>query len=534
MKEFFNNKKILIVVPHQDDEINVASGLLSLDIDKKNIFVVYTTNGDFSINADIRYKEAINSLKCFGVKRDNIIFLGYSDQSYSQDTHIYTSNNNWISNKGIIKTYGAFGIKEWCYQKQFIHNIFNKNNLYKDLLSVIEEIMPDIVVGVDLDFHPDHIMTSLLLEKAIGELLHTYLDYHPIVLKTFAYENSYFGVDDFNALNEYGMHFDIMKNGILSNNPYYDDKNSLKFSLPYKAKCLNLTKNIVFKAIKKHTSQLLVLHSFQMINSNNVYWVRCTDNLLNRAKIKVSSGDASLLNDFMLADTKNILHGDQKPIFYNYGIWIPNKDDFSKMIEIKFESKEYVECMKLYSGRLMKQKIKRIKLILDGVSCEYSLNNYFVDVIEINKSVLEISIQILDEQVENGFSEIELLREENILTKVFKVNIDNTWSNNFICLNKKQEKYKLFLISNYSDCFDVKCENLKNGFVKDNSIFLSKKTTGYIDVYDCFNNYKERIYINKNVLLRKFTMFFNKVYIFFEILNCKIKRKLTRILDRKL
>lgn len=526
MKDFFDGKKVLIVVPHQDDEINVASGVLSLDIDKSNIYVVYTTNGDFSINADIRYKEAIKALKCFGIKKKNVIFLGYSDQSYSQNTHMYNNNNDWVSNNNITRTYGALKIDEYCYSKNKEHKLFNRKNLYDDIVSVLEEIMPDIIIGIDLDFHPDHIMTSLLLEKAIGYLLQNNLEYHPIVLKTFAYENAYFGANDFNDLNQYGMKF-IKKDYHLKSNPYYSDDNCLSFSVSDNAKCLNLRKNVVFKAIKKHVSQLLIMHSFQIISPNNVYWYRFTDNLINKAYISVSSGNKTFLNDFMLSDIDNVLHGDKKELFYDCGIWIPEKKDNNKLIKIKFEKEEYIKYINLYSGRLHdKKKINKIRVTLDNDSYDYELNDYFIDVIKVDKFVSEICIKILDDVVENGFSEIELLNDAKMPFKTFKVIINNTWSNNLICLNKEVTKYNMELLSNYSSSFSLNCNNLNNGYVKENKIFLSKKTTGYIEFYDCYGNYKERIYVNKNVLLTKIAVIMNGIYIKFAIVFSKTKRKI--------
>ena len=182
------NKKILVIVPHQDDEINIAGGTIYSLGKKNNIKVVFTTNGDYIYNAKIRYKEAIKSLKILGVKKENIYFLGYSDQPYDQKNHMYNTDKNWISKKGINKTYGALGIDEYCFIKNKKHNLFNKKNLQSDMKMLIEEFVPEIIICVDLDYHPDHIMTSLCFEKALGEILLDKPEYEPIVLKTFAYE----------------------------------------------------------------------------------------------------------------------------------------------------------------------------------------------------------------------------------------------------------------------------------------------------------------------------------------------------------
>ena len=155
------NKKILVVIPHQDDEIHVAGGLIEKFHNNNDIYVCFTTNGDYVIPAKYRYKEAIKSLKKLGVDKNKVYFLGYCDQSYSGITHMYTSKKDWTSKNNISETYGVVGIGEWCYIKNHIHNKLNINNLINDLRELIEFITPDIIVTNDLDFHPDHILKIL-------------------------------------------------------------------------------------------------------------------------------------------------------------------------------------------------------------------------------------------------------------------------------------------------------------------------------------------------------------------------------------
>ena len=65
---FFENKKILIISPHQDDEINIAGGILT-EITKynKDVYVLYTTNGDYVFSAKTRVRECLHSCKKLGV-----------------------------------------------------------------------------------------------------------------------------------------------------------------------------------------------------------------------------------------------------------------------------------------------------------------------------------------------------------------------------------------------------------------------------------------------------------------------------------
>ena len=77
---FFENRyhgvRILILAPHSDDEINIAGNMIiNLANAKADIYVAYSTNSDFDLNASIRAEEAVNSLNILGVKKDHIIFL---------------------------------------------------------------------------------------------------------------------------------------------------------------------------------------------------------------------------------------------------------------------------------------------------------------------------------------------------------------------------------------------------------------------------------------------------------------------------
>ena len=70
--------KALVLAPHPDDEINIAgSTIINLIRAGVEVFVAYSTNGDFNVPADIRAAEAVKALSILGVERDHIIWLGY-------------------------------------------------------------------------------------------------------------------------------------------------------------------------------------------------------------------------------------------------------------------------------------------------------------------------------------------------------------------------------------------------------------------------------------------------------------------------
>ena len=75
---------IMIIVPHEDDEVLMAAGIIEQAVrDEKKITVVMATNGDYEgtdpLTGSVRLPETIAGLKVLGVPEENIIFMGYAD-----------------------------------------------------------------------------------------------------------------------------------------------------------------------------------------------------------------------------------------------------------------------------------------------------------------------------------------------------------------------------------------------------------------------------------------------------------------------
>ena len=82
---------LLVIVPHEDDELAIAGAMIYGAVQQKmNIKVVFVTNGDYYRHEGIiRIREAEEALGELGVAPENIIFLGYGDQT--QTRHLYNS-----------------------------------------------------------------------------------------------------------------------------------------------------------------------------------------------------------------------------------------------------------------------------------------------------------------------------------------------------------------------------------------------------------------------------------------------------------
>lgn len=62
-------QKVLVIVPHEDDEINVAGSIMYSYVQKgADVYCAFTTNGDYSFWARTRMHEAWRSLQVLGVQ----------------------------------------------------------------------------------------------------------------------------------------------------------------------------------------------------------------------------------------------------------------------------------------------------------------------------------------------------------------------------------------------------------------------------------------------------------------------------------
>ena len=76
--EIYADKSVLLIVPHQDDDINLMGGMLEEYVRyKSDIRICFYTNGDFEVSAETRLNESLKVAEFYGIPEKNIIFMGY-------------------------------------------------------------------------------------------------------------------------------------------------------------------------------------------------------------------------------------------------------------------------------------------------------------------------------------------------------------------------------------------------------------------------------------------------------------------------
>lgn len=410
-------KKVLIFVPHQDDEIAVAGALIwKMRQKEKEVFVCYATNGDYEIDADIRYSEACNALEVLGVDENHIIMLGYPDTSNEEEKkHIfyYDADAPICSKAGHTETYGGKLFTDYAWKMYGEHHAYTKKNYKQDVKQVILNLMPDFLICVDMDHHVDHRMLSLVFEQALGEVLRENSMYCPKVWKSFAYGTNFSGERDYwNVnLNETQFpHTRLADNKGRMDNPFYDWKKRVRFPVDENLYAFPIEEGLLYQALEKHVSQKAILFAETKINCDEVYWERRTDNLLLHADIRVSSGKAEFLNDFMLFNCSEIHQVEQLVMS---GMWKPEQGDKEKKVSIYLEQEETLQSLSIWG----KGRNVRITVSMDGNRKQLYLKHWIGEVeiffsTPVKTKRLEICFTYKDKE-EFGVGEIEAFEPKN-------------------------------------------------------------------------------------------------------------------------
>ena len=308
--DLFHQKNVMIIIPHQDDEINIAGGLIEQYTENgSQVSVVFTTNGDRFGEGELRAAETLSVLTALGVPKERIYYLGFGDQWQPQTqngstvAHIYNSADPdalWTSCYGATETYGT-GLID-CYSEVS----YTRNHYLQSLISVITEISPDILFAVDYDSHADHRAASLFFEEAMGQILKQNPDYRPTVYKGFCYGTAWHAPDDYfdgiNLLSTKKPGSDVWE---ISGSGYVWEE---RVRFPISQTNLNpaLSNNSVFSSLSGHASQKAVHAAPRVLNGDKVFWERRTDSLLYNAEFFIGTEKTHLLNDFKLRDYADI------------------------------------------------------------------------------------------------------------------------------------------------------------------------------------------------------------------------------------
>ena len=344
----FKNKKVMVIVPHEDDDLLISGQVLpSMYKNGADVRVVFATNGDKIVSAYTRQSEACNALEKLGIPREKVIFLGYPD-----GTQLYVGTKAFSFSSGWDHTYAGKGFKDYHFDRFGTHAKYTAENMVDDIESVVLEYRPDYILAIDFDTHTDHRGVSISFEKAMERILKKESGYTPKVLKCFGYSLAWKSKPDFYALN---IKSTVMQDREKNNDPSYETdvpqyrwNNRVRLPIDKKSLSHSILRCSEYKALSEHLSQYAYCYSERIINGDSVYWNRRTDSLTYNADISVSSGDASLLNDFRLIGVGNRTAGPHVKLENCVSRF--DKNDAQKAVTVKFDSPKTVSCVSLYDN----------------------------------------------------------------------------------------------------------------------------------------------------------------------------------------
>lgn len=179
------NTRLMVFSPHPDDESLGAGGLIQRVLGKGGrVKVVFMTSGDgftegiekarhLSHPAAIEYrkygnereKEALKALAVLGLKKNEVIFLGFPDavlsnliRKFSSDPGKYTSPFTLINHPPVPEII-------------LRHTDYNGRDVIKEIIWELAHFRPNLVATTPSEGqHPDHCATHYFVEKALAEM----------------------------------------------------------------------------------------------------------------------------------------------------------------------------------------------------------------------------------------------------------------------------------------------------------------------------------------------------------------------------
>lgn len=126
----WHDKTVMVLVPHQDDEINLAGATIkNLTNNNIHVIVVFATTSDYHDSGIDRLHEALASAKILGVPEQDIVFLGYCNMPMVTKTqHFYNADDNLVitSDQNLTETYALPEKPEFCFTTTGKHKLYTK------------------------------------------------------------------------------------------------------------------------------------------------------------------------------------------------------------------------------------------------------------------------------------------------------------------------------------------------------------------------------------------------------------------------
>jgi LmbE family N-acetylglucosaminyl deacetylase len=172
--------QLLVIAPHPDDEILIASGLLAHAKDQGHArAVAILTNGDRSCERDgyLRQRESVTALARAGVAASDVYFLGYPDGHLGLLGALPLQPLERRASDGSCSlgntTYGEHGFRHADFHRAIFGASapYTAHTLMLDMQELLSRLLPRTVsITHGIDDHLDHAMTYAYFRRALDAL----------------------------------------------------------------------------------------------------------------------------------------------------------------------------------------------------------------------------------------------------------------------------------------------------------------------------------------------------------------------------
>lgn len=174
--------KIMVLVPHPDDEILLCAGILQEAVQQElSVQVVMVTNGDYGSSTGetgrIRLLETLKGMKTLGLLEEQVTFLGFADTGMpKEDSFLYrlyeeTDEEKVYPSAAGSSTYGLPEKNTFWMEHHGVEAPYTRRAFCENLYEVLMKYRPDsIFTTLDADTHGDHSGLFLFLTEVLGKL----------------------------------------------------------------------------------------------------------------------------------------------------------------------------------------------------------------------------------------------------------------------------------------------------------------------------------------------------------------------------
>lgn len=273
-------KNIMIIVPHQDDEILMASGIIRLAVKEKTALdVVMATNGDYG-GKDYsigwaRLRESVKGLEILGLDSEHFHILGYGDTGMpaadSFLTHLYEERDDRRIYPSFCgnQTYGLPEKTEYHMIRHGEHAEYCRASFKSDLKEIIQEKRPSCIYTTsEFDLHGDHSALYRFVCEVLEEL-RTESDYQPELYVSVIHSNA----GDENWPRRDTAEFDCPDQLEAETDLKWEDR--IRLQLPEEMKLARGEENLKRRALLQYETALepnAVEYLMSFIKDEEIFW----------------------------------------------------------------------------------------------------------------------------------------------------------------------------------------------------------------------------------------------------------------------